>query len=175
MALYTCALLLAAAPGGAAQDSAPPAPSAAVAFVGATVVPLDRERLLPGRTVLVSARRIIAIGPADSVAVPPGAAVIDAAGRYLLPGLADMHVHLDVAAGARPGFGDGPLYLANGVTAVLNLRGDSATLVLRARLQEESLVGPTLYTAGDFVNEPRVNTPDEVEREVRARPPPGST
>jgi imidazolonepropionase-like amidohydrolase len=153
MAPLSCALLLAAAPGGATQDSTRAGPPATVAIVGATVVP----------------GRIVAIGPVDSVAVPPGSTIVDATGRYLLPGLADMHVHQGPEVGSRPGFGDGALYLANGVTTVLNLRGDSTTLALRAGLARGTLMGPTLYTAGEFVNEPRVNTPDEVEREVRAQ------
>ena len=105
--------------------------------------------------------------PAPVVAIV-GATVVDARGKYLAPGLADMHVHLqhrnDTTA-----FRDAPLYLANGVTTVLNLSGDSAHLAWRSRLANGTLLGPTLYTAGRFINEPRVNTPDEVEREVRAQ------
>ena len=50
--------------------------------------------------------------------------VIQAAGRYLAPGLADMHVHVT----SKSTFRDAPLYLANGVTTVLNLKGDSTHL-----------------------------------------------
>jgi imidazolonepropionase-like amidohydrolase len=80
-----------------------------------------------------------------------------------------MHVHLTTEIGARPEFGDGPLFLASGVTTVLNLKGDSTVLAWRSLVSSGQLVGPTIYTAGDFVNEPRVNTPEEAEREVRAQ------
>src|SRR4029077_819011 len=145
------------------------APSSTTAFVGATVIPMDRERVLPNHTVVVDHGRIVAVGPADSVRVPTGATVIDARGRFLAPGLADMHVHLALKANAGPKFRDAPLYLANGVTTVLNLRGDSTELGWRAEIAAGPLLGPTIYTAGRFVNEPLVNTPEEAEREVRAQ------
>ena len=168
MVLMISALLVSGSV-AAAPDTAPRPPSQAIAIVGATVIPMDSERVLPNRTVLLENGRIIAVGPADSVAVPRGATVIDARGRYLVPGLADMHIHLTPEMGTRPDFGDAPLYLANGVTTVLNLYGDSLHLAWRARIRDGSLLGPTLYTAGEFVNEPRVNTPEEAEQEVRGQ------
>jgi imidazolonepropionase-like amidohydrolase len=151
----------------AGSDTTRPAP--AIAIVGATVVPMDRDRTLPNQTVLVRDGRIAAVGPSDSVAVPPGATVIDGRGRYLAPGLADMHVHLPHPRTAPGTFRDAPLYLANGVTTVLNLSGDSTHLAWRSRIAAGTLIGPTLYTSGRFVNEPVVDTPDEVEAEVRAQ------
>jgi len=154
---------------GPAQDSVRGRETPTIALIGATVVPMDRERVLPNHTVLVLNGRIAAVAPTDSVPIPPGASVIDARGRYLIPGLADMHVHLTPEIGARRDFGDAPLYLANGVTTVLNLYGDSTILAWRARIEAGTLLAPTLYTSGAFVNEPRVNTPEEAEREVRAQ------
>jgi imidazolonepropionase-like amidohydrolase len=83
-----------------------------VVFEGVNVVPMDRERVLANRTVVVTGDRITAIGAAGRVRVPAGARRIDGRGRYLLPGLADFHVHFAVAD-------DMLLYLANGVTTVL--------------------------------------------------------
>jgi hypothetical protein len=68
-----------------------PAP---VAFVNVTVVPMDRERLLPGQTVVIRDGRIAEIGPQASVKVPDDARRIDAAAKYLMPGLVDAHFHL---------------------------------------------------------------------------------
>ena len=61
--------------------------SGVVAFVDVDVVPMDSERILDGQTVLVRGDRIAAMGPVASVAVPPGATVIDGSGKYLMPGL----------------------------------------------------------------------------------------
>src|SRR5262245_32441839 len=70
------------------------ADSAEVAFVGVTVVPMDAERRLPDQTVVVRGGRIAEVGPSSAVQVPAGALQIDGRGRFLMPGLADMHVHL---------------------------------------------------------------------------------
>jgi hypothetical protein len=64
-----------------------------VAFVNVTVVPMDQERILAGQTVLVRGERIAAIGPSVAVKVPEGAMRVDGTGKYLMPGLVDMHVH----------------------------------------------------------------------------------
>ena len=150
-----------------------PSAAIAIAIVNVNVISMDGERVDAGRTVLVRGDRIVAIGAAGELPVPTGATVIDGAGRYLVPGLTDAHVHLEgdgTGFGtSRPDFGDGPLYLAYGVTTVFNLRGTPVQLEWRRRLEKGELVGPTIYTAGDFVNEPRVNTPDEVEREITAQ------
>jgi hypothetical protein len=132
--------------------------------VNVSVLPMDRERVLTGQTVIVRRGAITDVGPADRVTVPDAATRVDGQGKYLMPGLADLHVH----------FG-GPrdmqlallkLYVANGVTTVLNLRGSSDQLALRKDVAEGKVLGPTIYTAGPYVNEPFVTTPDEVERAV---------
>ena len=139
-----------------------------VAFINVNVVPMDSERIVPTQTVLVHNGRITAVGPVDAIAVPEDAIVIDGAGRYLIPGLADMHVHLDKKnMRAKADFAEAALFLANGITTVLNLRGESYHLDWRQRVKDGQLLAPTLYTSGDFINEPLVNTPDEVGREVK--------
>ena len=75
------AALITTAP-AAAQD--PPA----IAFVGATVLPMDGERSLPNHTVVVRGDRIVAVGPAG-IQVPANARRIEAAGKFIIPGLAD--------------------------------------------------------------------------------------
>jgi len=134
--------------------------------VNVTLVPMDREGLLPGQTVIVRRGRIAEIGPASTITIPADAIVVDGTGRYLTPGLADMHVHLDSLVQARPNFGDAPLFLAYGITTVLNLRGEPEHLAWRQRIRDGQLLAPNLYTSGEFINEPRERTPDEVEREI---------
>ena len=90
------------------------------AFIHVNVVPMTDEIVLQDQTVLVKGRAIAAIGAAGEVVVPEGATVIDGAGAYLAPGLADMHVH---STDEWVGGDDWPvsplaLYLANGVTTV---------------------------------------------------------
>src|SRR4030081_2090750 len=65
-----------------------------VAFVNVNVIPMDRERVLAAQTVLVSGGRIKAMGAVRDIALPKGTHRVDGTGKYLIPGLADMHGHL---------------------------------------------------------------------------------
>jgi imidazolonepropionase-like amidohydrolase len=132
-----------------ACSAAPPPPAhdhgATTAFVGVTVIPMDRERLLPQQTVLVRADQIVAMGEAAAIEVPRGARVIDGRGKYLLPGLIEMHTHLTREE-------DLLLYVALGVTTVRNMWGTPLHLGWRERIERSSLIGPTIYTAGPIVD-----------------------
>jgi hypothetical protein len=94
----------------------PPDGPAMTAFVHVNVLPMDAERVLVDQTVLIEGDRIAAVGPSAHVRVPEGAKVIDAASQWLLPGLADMHVHTYDPNEDR-------LFIAFGVTTVRNLFG----------------------------------------------------
>lgn len=128
---------------------APPQESSAdpdlIAFVAVAVVPMDSERILDDQTVLIRGDRIAAMGPAGAVAVPAGATVIDGRGKYLMPGLADMHVHILAPD-------ELPLFLASGVTAVRNMHGHPMHLELREQIAAGALLGPTIYTAGAAID-----------------------
>lgn len=146
-------LLLAAV---AACGPRPLAPSADVAptlaIVGASVLPMDGpgERVLENQTVFVRGARVVQVGPAGRMRVPAGAQRVDGRGKWIVPGLVDMHIHMN-----RPTEGgerDLPLYLANGVTTVRNMRGTADHLTLRARVQSGAVPGPTIYTAGEYVD-----------------------
>ena len=165
---------------GAVLSASPQAPTEAtpraapVAFVDVNLIRMDRERVETGQTVITRDGRVAAIGPRSAVAVPDDAIVIQGAGGFLTPGLTDAHVHLEgdgTAFGgrSRPDFGDAPLYLAYGITTVLNLRGTPDHLDWKRRIETGELVGPTIYTSGRFVNEPRVNSPEEVRKEITAQ------
>ena len=139
-------------------------PQPIVAFVNVNVVPMDTERVIANQTVIVKDGVISEIGPAAKVKIPASALRVDGRGKYLMPGLADMHIHLsatreDILALLQ-------LFVANGVTTVLNLRGTPDHLELRAAVEKGQVFGPTIYTAGPYVNQPFVNTADEVERAV---------
>jgi imidazolonepropionase-like amidohydrolase len=150
----------AAAPHAQAADS-PDGAAPALAFVGASVLPMTDARVLASHTVVVRGDRIVAIAPDGRVALPAGATRIDARGKYLVPGLVDMHVHFDGAEHER----DLPLYLANGVTTVRNMRGTPAHVDMRERIARGALVGPTVYTAGPYPD--RVPASVDVEQIVR--------
>ena len=86
-----------AAPEPSSMLTAPRAvqtPPAAVAFTNVDVVPMDSERVLRNQTVLVRQGRIRRLGPAGEVQIPADVTTVDGSGKYLMPGLAEMHGHM---------------------------------------------------------------------------------
>jgi cytosine/adenosine deaminase-related metal-dependent hydrolase len=138
-----------------------------VAIVNANVLPMDKDTLLGEQTVLIRDGLIQQLGPNDRVRIPSGATRIDAGGKYLMPGLADVHVHM---VGPRA-FQEELLkmYVVNGVTTILNMRGAPEHLALRADIRAGRVFGPDMYTVGPYVNAPFFVTPDSVEQEVVAQ------
>ncbi len=149
-----------------------PGSDTTLAFVGVGVVPMDRERLLENQTVLVEGGRIVAIGTTGHVAVPAEALVIDGSGRFLVPGLAEMHAHIPNPNG--PGgavFMENVLflYLARGVTTVRGMLGQPEHLELRARVERGDLLAPRVYTSGPSLNGNSVPGPDVARQMVVAQ------
>ncbi len=132
------------------------------------VVPMDRERVLTDQTVLIVGNHIARIGPADKVKVPKTADLVDGIGKYLLPGLADMHVHETDEAML-------PIYLDNGITTVVNMNGSPPVLALRDKIRKGLVTGPNLYTTGPLLagegvmwrNKVVIKTPEDARRTVK--------
>ncbi len=121
----------------------PPSAAGATAFVNVTLVAVESGTLVPGQTVVVEGGRIRWVGPAREARIPAGATRIDGTGRFLAPGLADMHAHVDPDAMV--------LYLASGITTVRELNGDSTRLRLRDDLAAGRQAGPTLIVSGPLM------------------------
>lgn len=105
----------------------------AVALANANVIPLDHPGIDRNQTVLVRGDRIVQVGDRSEITVPSDALVIGCAGQYLVPGLTDAHA---------------PLYLAYGVTTVVNLSDTPTILDWRRRVKASTLLEPTNYTRG---------------------------
>ena len=120
-----------------------------VAFVGVNVVPMDQERVLSNHTVLVQNGRIAAVEPADTTAVPAGALRIEGQGKYLMPGLAEMHAHIPDEKVSRQ-FTENVLFLflANGVTTLRGVLGVPGQLALRDKVNAGEILAPNMYLAG---------------------------
>lgn len=159
-----------AAPGSAAAAPDAPAPDTAgtTAFVGVNVVPMDRDTVLENHTVIVRDGRIVSVASAAESQVPDDAVRIDGAGRWLMPGLAEMHGH--VPGPDDPAYAENVLflYVANGVTTVRNMAGHPSHLALRDRVTAGTLVGPTLHAASPWLGRDVAGTPDAARQAVRA-------
>jgi imidazolonepropionase-like amidohydrolase len=113
---------------------------------------MDGEKLLEHRTVVVRDGRIVTIAPAAELAVPEDAAVISGEGRYLMPGLGDMHIHM--LAGNPYWENDLFLYVANGVTMVREMWGNAAFLRYRDLERAGQIVAPRMILASTGMDGP---------------------
>ncbi len=134
----------------AAIASPPAKAQGPTAFVNVSVIPMAVESILVGYTVVVNGSEITAVGPSADVEVPQGAVVIDAEGKYLMPGLADMHAHLNLDP--NPDFMR--LFLAEGVTTIRNLNALPDHLEWRDQVLRGERIGPTIYTSGPVIAGP---------------------
>jgi imidazolonepropionase-like amidohydrolase len=143
---------------------------AVTAFVGATVLPMDGRGPLADQTVVVRGDRIVAVGPSARTAVPTGATRVEARGRFLLPGLAEMHGHVPPPS-APAVLTDETLflYVANGITTVRGMLGAPGQLALRERARRGEVIAPTLYLAGPSFNGNSVTSPEQAEQMVKAQ------
>jgi imidazolonepropionase-like amidohydrolase len=145
------------------------------AITNVALIPMTADTVVAGATVVVRDGRVAAAGPARSVQVPKGARRVDGSGKFLIPGLADMHTHL---------YSDGEIpdsvapyelgvMVANGVTAARLMIGTPEHLMLRRAVAEGGVLGPQLWVASpQFTGEEGENarvvrSPEEARAAVR--------
>jgi cytosine/adenosine deaminase-related metal-dependent hydrolase len=123
------------------------------AFANVTVVPMDRERVIVDQTVVVQGQRIVAMGPASELQVPADAIRIDGRGKYLMPGLGEMHAHIPPGQASDADIEKVLAYFAlNGVTTVRGMLGAPRHLAYRERAARGEVLSPTIYTTGPSFN-----------------------
>ena len=163
-----CSLAGLAAAVGLALGLAPQvaAAEAAWAVVDVAVVAVGDDRLIPGQTVLIRDGRITAVGASSDIAVGE-ATIIDGSGRFLMPGLAEMHAHIPPQPDSHQETLDTlMLYVANGITFARGMLGAPHHLQLRERAAPGDIVAPRIYTSGPSLNGQSVTSPAAGERMV---------
>jgi hypothetical protein len=134
-----------------------------------TLIPMDRERTIPGQTVLVRDGRIEAVGPAARIAVPAGATVIEGRGKFLMPGLAEMHAHVPPGNPTDEQLQDILfLYIANGVTTIRGMLGAPYQIALKQRIASGELLGPRFFPAAPSLNQNSAPNPEAGVAAVKA-------
>src|SRR5262245_18841964 len=114
-----------------------------LAINNVTVIDVATGARAPRSTVLLKDNRITAVGPSASVTIPSGARRVDGRGKFLIPGLWDMHVHLSMTGRSALA-----LNLANGVTGVRDMGGDfSRVIPWRDSVARGIIMGPRIFTA----------------------------
>jgi hypothetical protein len=153
------ALILAGAvPGTAAVQQSATAPTSLM-FDGVTVVDVEHGTLIPKQRVVIAGNRIQAMGDIGAVKAPQGAQVVEAQGKYLIPGLWDLHTHLlgyasDVFY---------PLFIANGVTGIRDAWSEVPLDTLR-RWRQEILVGTRVGPPRQILSGVSINEAADCER-----------
>jgi imidazolonepropionase-like amidohydrolase len=152
MLLRFALILLVACGGSGPSGPGPSAPRVAttlqpgdVAFTDVSVVPMSQGGVLAHQTVVVRGDRIVAVAPSASLAIPAGVTTIDGTNKWLMPGLADMHVHTWMES-------DLTLFIAAGVTTVRNMFGNDQHLAWRSEIARGERLGPTIVTAGPIID-----------------------
>lgn len=139
-----------------------------------TVIPMTGEPARREANALVRDGRIAVVGTPNEVAIPDGATVIDGRGKFLIPGLADMHVHLysDDEAPDSVAADELGVIIANGVTAIRLMIGTPEHLALRRDIEAGRVLGPQLWVASPQLTGKKdincwvVTTPDEARAAV---------
>lgn len=138
------------------------------AFQNVTVIPMDTEQVLEGQTVVVRDGRIAEVGDAASITVPEGATVVDGSGKFLLPGLAELHAHIPTPQGGAEAVEQTLfLYLAGGVTTIRGMLGHPSHLELREQSARNEIIAPRIYTSGPSFSGGNTNDPAEAANRVR--------
>jgi imidazolonepropionase-like amidohydrolase len=120
-----------------------------LAVIGATVIDGTGSAPLEAATIVIEGERIVAVGPAATVPVPEGTVTIDGRGRFVIPGLVDMHVHVYTPEKWHPEF-----FLAAGVTTVLDLGGHLHDVQgYRAAVESGARPGPRILFTGPMLEE----------------------
>ncbi len=159
------------------HPAAPATPAVPLAIAHVTVIDTTGGPARTDMTVVVEGERITQVGPAATVRVPTDARTIDGAGKFLIPGLWDMHIHTffgDWVPGGREV--TLPLFLANGVTGVRDMGSDlEPILAARRDVAAGKLAGPRMVVSGPMLDGPKTQfpaalpivTPEDGRRAVR--------
>lgn len=129
-----------------------------LSFTHVNVVDTVTGKTASDMTVVLRGNRIADILPSSKLSHPPGR-VVDASGKYLIPGLWDMHTH--VFYGRTAPLGKGfllPLFVVNGVTGIRDMGSDlDSILQARSEAASHQLIAPRMYVSGPMLDGPKRN------------------
>lgn len=140
------------------------------AFTHVNVITMENEVVLKDQTVLIKDGKILKLGEAGDVKSSGATTIIDGKGKYLMPGISEMHAHI-------PGDQNGTeiveetlfLYLSNGITLIRGMLGQPYHLTLREQVANGEVLGPRIYTSGPSINGNSVRSVEEAQTKVTAQ------
>jgi imidazolonepropionase-like amidohydrolase len=147
-------------------------PPRSAVFRNVTLVPMDRETVIPGQDVWIRDGRVERISPTGKLSAKGYDLVIDGTGKFLMPGLAEMHAHVPPIDDIEPMKEVLMLFAVNGVTTIRGMLGHPRHLELRAKIRSGEIPGPRFITSGPSLSGNSVKTPEDgiriVEEEKKA-------
>ncbi len=138
-----------------------------IVFRFVNVIPMDKERVLQNQDVVVKNGKITAIGTSGKTKYQKDAMIVDAKGKYLIPGLAEMHAHVPPVDDLEPMKEVAKLFALNGITTIRGMLGHPRHLELRQKLQSGEIFGPRFITSGPSFNGQSAKTADAAAAMVR--------
>ena len=149
------------------SETTPPPPSqenyASHAITNVNLISMVDDKIKPKQTVLIKDGKIHQILDNQILRLPPQVKVIDAQGKYLMPGLSEMHAHIPVAQDGDDAYVKETLflYLANGITTIRGMLGNPYHLELRPKVANGEIPGPRIYTSSPSMNGNTIPTKEE--------------
>ncbi len=128
-----------------------------IVFIHVDILPMNKEKLIRDQTVVIRNGRIQSIKPSSNKKIT--GTVIDGKGKFLMPGLGEMHAHIPPVNDIEPMKKVLTLFLANGVTTIRGMLGHPVHLELRKKVADGSIPGPTIITSGPSLNGNSVASP----------------
>ncbi len=139
-----------------------------VAITNVTVLTMDGDRRLYNQTVIIINGRIATIGPFATTSVPDNATRLNGLGKFLMPGLAEMHAHVPPGNPTQEQLADIMfLYVANGITTIRGMLGAPYQISLKEQLSNGSMLGPQFFPAAPSLNGNSAPTPEAAVTLVR--------
>lgn len=139
----------------------------AIVFKSVNVIPMDSERVLEDQDVVVKEGKIMAMGASGNVKFDKSSLVVEAKGKYLIPGLAEMHAHIPPNDNVESQKEVLKLFAVNGVTTIRGMLGHPTHLDLREKVRRGEVLGPHIYTSGPSFNGLSIKTPEAGDKMVR--------
>ena len=129
------------------------------------IIPMEKEEVIPNQNVVIKDGKITSVG--TKVKYGKNALIIDGSGKYLIPGLAEMHAHVPPIDDLAPMKEVLFLFAANGITTIRGMLGHPKHLELRSMIKSGQVLGPRLFTTGPSFNGFSVKTPETGASMVR--------
>ncbi|RYY31210.1 MAG: amidohydrolase, partial [Chitinophagaceae bacterium] len=138
-----------------------------IVFTNVNVVAMNADSIQANKTVVVQNGRVLSISNATSTAHPKNAIIVDGKGKYLMPGLAEMHAHVPPIDDIEPMKEVLLLFAVNGVTTIRGMLGHPRHLELRAKIRAGEIPGPHFYTSGPSFNGNTVTNEQQAAAKVK--------